>query len=185
MDFFGYGTASAAYDKRRHINIILVEFINYQTSVNPNIRNQFVRHLLYESIEDTASFICNDVLNYGEHNFLNLLRKRYEISDSDFTNIMGCIGLKLKVVKSPAGYSRKQNLELLVQMLIARYYMNPKVENEMISINNQIASLALGMNPKFSETEIEKLFQLVPEAMNIYNHESMIQQIENYVILRV
>ena len=112
---------------------------------------------------------------------MNLLREKYQIPESDFLQIMGGVGLLERENKTPAGYNRQQNISLLVEMLVSRIYMQPQNTSALQQINNIIATIAHKMLPKFTESEIQAMFDLSMEAMRLYPHESMLNQIEQYV----
>lgn len=82
-DFFGYSSGSSAFDKRRHINVIFQLLIMYKLKVNPNSLIPKIRRALQLPTQEAAELICNDVLSYDEHNYLNLLRERYDVPVSD------------------------------------------------------------------------------------------------------
>ncbi len=181
-NFFGYNTGSTLFDKRRHLNTVFCLFANYHLILDSRIGQQIAYHLENSDTETIASFICNDIFSYGEHNFMNLLREKYQISESDFLQIMGGVGLLERENKTPAGYNRQQNISLLVELLVSRIYMQPQNTNALQKINNIIATIAHKMSPKFSESEIQAIFDLSMEAMHLYPHESKFNQIEQYVI---
>lgn len=183
-NFFGIGTGNSFYDKRRHINIVLIELLSYRFYINPSLGNRIVSIVkdTRKSIEEKASDICNDILSYDEHNYLNLLRERVQISNQEFMMIMSGIGLGQET-KSPASYTREQNIALLVELIVARYYMTPKVNDAFIQINTMIMQLAKGMRGiTITQQNAESLFQLTQEAMTKYSNNYALAQIEDFVI---
>lgn len=183
-NFFGIGTGNSYYDKRRHINIVFIEMLSYHFYVNPSFGNRIVGIVKdnSKSIEEKASDICNDIFSYDEHNYLNLLRERVQISNQEFMVIMSGIGLGQES-KSPASYTREQNIALLVEMIVARYYMKPQVNSAFIQINNMIVQLAKGMRGiTITQQNAESLFQLTQEAMTKYSNNYALTQIEDFVI---
>ena len=138
------------------------------------------------SYKQAAEYICNDVLSYEEHNYLNLLRSRYGLSEDDFIQIMSGRSLHDKLIKTPAGYDREQNIRLLVQMAIARYYMTPRNEKAIVNINSMIASIAKGMRGiNLTQSFMQQLFQLTEDAMRKFGHNYAIPQMEDYVIKNI
>ena len=148
-----------------------------------------VQSLLYAAqlpIQEAAEYVCNDILTYDEHNFLNLLRERYNVPNADFVQIMSGRSLMDKIVKSPAGYSREQNIRLLVQMAIARYYMVPKNDNAFIEINTMIATIAQGMRGiTLTSVFMENLFDFTEQAILKYGNNYAIKEMEDYVISKI
>lgn len=185
-DFFGYGSCDSKYDNRRHINVIFHEMIYYRLYVDQNLMIQCIRYADSLPIRQAAEYMCNDVLSYNEHNYLNLLKERYGLNEEDFVQIISGRSLHDKLIKTPAGYDREQNIRLLVQMAIARYYMTPRSENALVNINSMIVSIAKGMRG-ISPTQdfMQQLFQLTENAMRKFGNNLSIQQMEDYVIMNI
>ena len=182
-NFFGYGTASSAYDKRRHINVIFQILMMYKLKVNPNSVIPPLQRALRLPVQQAAEVICNDILSYDEHNYLNLLRERYGISESDFTKIMSGYGCTLRENKTPAGYSTRQNQELLIQMLNARYYMRPQKAEAFEYINGVIATWGGGMRGiTMNQSTFAKYDTLWRRALVLYPTNFQLKQIEDYII---
>lgn len=183
--FFGLGTCDSFYDKRRHINLVFMEMMSYYLYSDASFSKQISSIVgnRYKSTEQKASDICNDILSHNEHNFLNLLRERYNISEEDFTIIMSGVALEDREFKSPAGYSRENNITLLVQMIVARYYMSPQVSSAFNKINTMIIQTAAGMRGiTITQQNAQSLFTLTQEAMVKYDNNFALPQIEKYVI---
>lgn len=185
--FFGYGSCDAKYDIRRHLNVILHEFMAYKLYVNDQrALGLNILHAAELPLYEAAEYVCNDILTFDEHNFLNILRERYNVPDEDFIQIMSGRSFKDKISKSPAGYSREQNIRLLVQMAFARYYMKPQNNNAIMEINTMIASLAQGMRGiNLTPAFINNLFKLTDEAIGIYGNNFAMKEMEDYVINRI
>ncbi len=182
-DFFGYGSCDSRYDTRRHINVIFQELILYKLYYDQALTAKCILYADSLSPQQAAEYFCNDVLSYDEHNYLNLLRLRYSLSEQDFMQIMSGRSLHDKVIKTPAGYDKEQNIRLLVQMTIARYYMTPRNENALVNINSMIVSIAKGMRGiNLTQSFIQQLFQLTEYAMRKFRNNSAIPQMEDYVI---
>ena len=163
--FFGYGSAESFYDKRRHINVIFQLLMMYKFKAVPSVVIPQLQHALRLPMQDAAELVCNDILTYDEHNYLSLLRERYGISDADFIKIMSGYGCTLRENKTPAGYNKRQNLELLVQMLYSRYYMRPQDANAFTYINSAIAAWASGMKGiSMSQDIFVKYHQLLKKS---------------------
>lgn len=160
-----------------------MEIMSYHFYENPYFANQVADIIKSnKSTEEKASIICNDLLTYGEHNYLNLLRERYNISNSDFTTIMSGIGCGVEM-RSPAGYGKEQNISLIIQMIVARYYMTPQNNSAFYQINTMIVGLAQGMKGiRLTQQNINSLFSLTEQAMKIYGNNFALKQIEDFVI---
>ena len=181
--FFGYGSAESFYDKRRHINVIFQLLMMYKLKAIPSVIIPQLQQALRLPMQDAAELVCNDILTYGEHNYLNLLRERYSLSDADFAKIMSGYGCALPENKTPAGYNKRQNQELLVQMLTSRYYMRPKDTNAFGYINSAIAAWANGMKGiSMSPDVLMKYDQLWRKALALYPTNFQIKEIEDYII---
>lgn len=185
-DFFGYGSCDFRYDIRRHINVIFHELLYYKLYYDQTLMVKCIRHADSLPLRQAAEYICNDVLTFDEHNYLNLLRSRYDLSEEDFIQIMSGRSLHDKLIKTPAGYDKEQNIRLLVQMAIARYYMMPRNENALVNINNMIASIANGMRGiNLTQSFMQQLFQLTDDAMRKFGNNFAIPQMEDYVIRNI
>ena len=181
-DFFGYNSGSVLFDKRRHLNTLFCLLIHYHFILSNSLVQQIAYYLKNKDRKTTALFISNEIFSFGEHNYLNLLREKYQIPEDDFLQIMGGIGLLERVNKTPAGYNFQKNISLLVEMLVSRIYMQPQDSNALQQINNIIAHIAHNMSPQFTGEQIQTIFNLSVEAMHLYPNESMLDQIEKYVI---
>ncbi len=182
-DFFGYGSCDSQFDKRRHLNVVFHEMIYYRLYYDQTTMVQCIRYADSLSLQQAAEYICNDVLTYDEHNYLNLLRERYLVNDDDFTQILSGRSLHDKLIKTPAGYGREQNIRLLVQMTVARYYLMPRDNNALVKINTMIASIAKGMRGiNLTQEFLQQLFQLTEDAMRRYGNNFALSAIENHVI---
>lgn len=182
-DFFGYGSSSSQFDKRRHINVVFHEMIYYRLYYDQATTVQCIRYADSLPLLQAAEYICNDVLTYEEHNYLNLLRERYHVNDDDFTQILSGRSLHDKLIKTPTGYGREQNIRLLVQMTVARYYLKPRDNNALVEINTMIASIAKGMRGiNLTQEFMQQLFQLTEDAMRRYGNNFALPAIENHVI---
>lgn len=186
QDFLGYGSCSNAFDGRRHINVIFIELLSYKMYVSQALTIQCVQYAMSLPEKEAAEYICNDVLTFAEHNFLNLLRERYSVADADFSFIMSGRTLGCQITKTPAGYEREENLRLLVQMSFARVYMTPQNQSAFVNINTMIAGFAKGMRGiQLSPSFITNLLTLTNAAICIYKDNCHLKEIENYVIEKI
>ena len=185
-DFLGYGSCDSSYDNRRHINVIFHEMIYYRLYYDQNMTVQCIRYADSLPIRQAAEYMCNDVLTHEEHNFLNLLRERYDISEDDFLQIMSGRSLHDKLIKTPASYGREQNIRLLVQMAVARYYLMPRDNEAFVKINTMIASIAKGMRGiNLTQEFMQQLFELTEKAIRLYRVNSALASIENHVLKNI
>ena len=185
-DFFGYGSCDSKYDNKRHINVIFHEMIYYRLYYDQNMMIQCISYADSLPLGKAAEYMCNDVLSYDEHNYLNLLRERYGLTEADFLQIMSGRSLHDKLVKTPASYGREQNIRLLVQMAVARYYLVPRDNEALVKINTMIASLAKGMRGiNLTQEFMQQLFEQTEKAMRLYGVNSALASIENYVLKNI
>ena len=182
-NFFGYGSGSASYDKRRHINVIFQLFMMYKLKTNPNSVISKLQTALQLPTQQAAELVCNDILTYDEHNYLNLLRERYDVPIDDFTKILSGYGCTLAENKTPAGYNMRQNQELLIQMLTTRYYMKPANADALMYINSVIISISRGMcGITMNSIIFSKYDNLWRKALTLYPSNYQFKQAENYII---
>lgn len=185
-DFFGNGSGSSVFDKRRHINVIFQLLMMYKLKVDSNSVIPTLQRALKLPTQQAAELICNNVLSYDEHNYLNLLRERYDVPVNDFTKIMSGYGCTLRENKTPAGYSVRENQELLIQMLNARYYMRPQDSEAFMYINSVIVAWAGGMRGiNMNQTTFIRYDQLWRNALTLYPTNYQLRQIEDYIISNI
>ena len=171
---------------QQKISLVMVVVIPDMTYYDQSLMVKCIRYADGLPLRQAAEYICNDVLTFDEHNYLNLLRSRYGLSDEDFIQIMSGRSLHDKLIKTPAGYGKEQNIRLLVQMAIARYYMTPRNENALVNINSMIASIAKGMRGvNLTQSFMQQLFQLTDDAMRKFGNNFSIPQMEDYVIKNI
>ena len=60
--------------------------IYYKLHYDQNMTVQCIRYADSLPIRQAAEYMCNDVLSYDEHNYLYLLRERYNINERDERN---------------------------------------------------------------------------------------------------
>lgn len=184
--FFGYGSGSSKFDKRRHINVIFQLLIMYKLKVDPNFVILTLQRALQLPTKQAADLICNEILSYDEHNYLNLLRERYAVPKNDFIKIVSGYGCTLRENKTPAGYSIRENQELLIQMLNVRYYMRPQNPLAFEYINSVIASWAGGMRGiNINQDIFIRYDQLWRKALSLYPTNFQLKQVENYIISNI
>ena len=185
-DFFGYGSCDSKYDNKRHINVIFHEMIYYRLYYDQNMMIQCIRYADSLPLGKAAEYMCNDVLSYDEHNYLNLLRERYGLTEADFLQIMSGRSLHDKLVKTPASYGREQNIRLLVQMAVARYYLVPRDNEALVKIITRIASLTQGMRGiNLTQEFMQQLFEQTEKAMRLDRVNPALASIENYVLKNI
>ena len=120
-NFFGHGTASSIYDKRRHINIVYYTMMMLRLTKKENSFLMTLRQILSSGYDKgtKADMICEHILTNLEISYLNYLRGRYGLSEDEYITILAGEALGQVQVKSPAGYQGVQNWELIVQMFYA------------------------------------------------------------------
>ena len=184
-DFFGYGTNSPAYDKRRHINVIFQLLMMYKLKQDPSWVVPKLKYALQLPVNEAASYVCNNILTFDEHNFMNLLRERYNLPGADFSKILSGYGCALRENKTPAGYGERENKELLVQMLHSRIYMymQPQDPDAMDYINGVIYVWGGGMRGITMNQEMfTKYATLWHDGVTKYPTNYQLKQVEDYVI---
>ncbi len=181
--FFGYGSCSAAYDKRRHLNVLFQLFMIYRLKADQQGLVPKLKMVIQMPTEEAAEFVCNDILSYDEHNFLNLIRERLNLADADFVKIMSAYGCTLPENKTPAGYTCRQNQELLVQMLTTRCFMQPEDPAAFNYLNGVIARWASGMRGiDLNKRLFLRYDSLWREALSLYPSNFQLEEVEDYVI---
>ena len=188
-NFFGIGTGSPFYDKRRHVNVILMMFLDYHFYATPGFADRLIALLQSSKSEDRIALeICNDpFLSFDELNFLKTIKEKVGLPQSDFDKIMSGISLRCdKQYKTPASYGRVENTRLLVDMIVAlSYACNNFSSSAFTKMTAEIGGLAKGMNGiSFDQAKFERLFHLTFEAQQIYQFTTELKHVEDYVIAR-
>ena len=188
-NFFGIGTSSSFYDKRRHVNVILMMFLDYHFYATPGFADRLVALLQSSKSEERIAFeICNDpFLSFDELNLLKTIKEKVGLPQSDFDKIMSGVSLRYdKQYRTPAGYDRIENTRLLVDMVVAICYACDDFSSPAFTkMTAEVGGLAKGMKGiSFDQTKFERLFNLTFEAQRIYQYTTELKQVEDYVIDR-
>lgn len=187
-NFFGIGLANSFYDKRRHVNAILMIILDYHFYATPGFADRLVALLQSPKSEERKAFeMCNDpFLSFDELNFIKTVKEKVGLPQGDFNRIMSGISLFDKQYKTPAGYGRIENTRLLVDMIVAlSYSCNNYQSPAFTKITAEIGALARGMNGiSFDQAKFERLFHLTFEAQAVYQYTTELKQVEDYVIAR-
>ncbi len=186
-NFFGHGTASAAYDKRRHVNLVYYTMIMLRFVKDGNSFMMKMKQILsfgYDK-ETKADMICEQVLTDLEISYLNYLRGRYGLSEDEYITILSGESLGQGQVKSPAGYQGVQNWELIVQMFYATMLCGSVYQGYVQQLVTKFFyPLCSGMRGVNLQTST---FRLISENMNKCLAQGKrlftdLPYIENYVI---
>ena len=143
-NFYGLGTASSYYDKRRHVNAIFMIMVDYHFYATPGFSDRLIS-VLKSGVSETkrTSIIANDILSRDELNFLNIVRERTGLPGGDFERIVSGLSLYDPQYKTPAGYDGEQNKRLLVDMVVAVYVMCSDYSSPSFTkITGEIGALA-------------------------------------------
>lgn len=126
-NFFGIGTASASYDKRRHVNLVYYTMMMLRLTIKDNTFMMNLKQILSSGYdkETKADLMCQHILTDYEVSYLNYLRGRYGLSEDEYIIILAGESLGQGLIKSPAGYQEKQNWELIIQMFYATALSGP------------------------------------------------------------
>lgn len=187
-NFFGIGTADSFYDKRRHVNAVLMIFLDYHFYASPGYADRLVALLKSPKSEAMMAIdICNDFLSYEEHSFMNVMREKYGLPEGDFTRIMSAISIRQdKQFRTPASYDKVENTRLLVDMVVALSIACDNFQSPAFTrMTASIGTLARGMRGiTFDQAKFERLFHLTFEAERLYQDTGKLKQTEDYVIAR-
>ena len=186
-NFYGLGTASSYYDKRRHVNAIFMIMVDYHFYATPGFSDRLIS-VLKSGVSETkrTSIIANDILSRDELNFLNIVRERTGLPGGDFERIVSGLSLYDPQYKTPAGYDGEQDKRLLVDMVVAVYVMCSDYSSPSFTkITGEIGALAKGMRGiTFDQTKFERLFHLTLDGVKANQYVNRLKEIEDYVIAR-
>lgn len=186
-NFFGLGTASSDYDKRRHINLVYYTMIMLRFTKGGNDFLMSLQQILSSGYDKRtkAVKISKHILTDLEISYLNYLRGRYGLNEEEYVTILAGETIGQVQVKSPAGYQGIQNWELIVQMVYATILCGPAYQGYVQQLVRDF------FYPFFSSmrgvTLQSSTFRLISDNMNICLNKgktlfSDLPYIENYVI---
>ena len=146
-NFFGLNSGSSEYYSRRHVNLIYYTYFQYRVLAGGD---DFLRSFapIFQSQDERriVDHTVNNILGNYEYSFLVYLKNRYNLSNIEFDKILSGITHYDEMVKSPAGYSVKENWILVIHLLYAQLAVKPELHKFDIQIQlNFIVKLAQGM----------------------------------------
>lgn len=183
--FFGYDSGSNMYDSRRHLNILFTSFIDYNLSLYnyQDVGNIKKAVDMRESDEEAAArFVSQNLLSPQQMRFLRFFKDRYELSDEEFTTILSGISFTSRISKSPAGYTKEENLILLAQLLMATAFIRQEPQRIQTYFQN-MANLASGMRGPITQSDFTHLMSVAETACNRYSEDMLgyYDSIESYI----
>ena len=165
-NFFGLGTASASYDKRRHVNLVYYTMMMLRLTKKNNTFMMNLKQILSSGYdkETKADLMCQHILTDYEVSYLNYLRGRYGLSEDEYVTILAGETLTQREVKSPAGYQGNQNWELIIQMFYATALSGPAYQGYVQQlVTSFFYPMCSGMR---GVTLQSSTFRLISENMN-------------------
>ncbi len=188
-NFFGLDTADSFYDKRRHINLVYYSMMHLRLlSGNSLFISSVKRILSLNSNIEKANLIRKEILTDYEISFLDYLQKRYGLSENDYITILAGETLTQKIVKSPAGYTTKNNWELIIQIMYSTMLSGPSYQHLVQRLVKEfIIPISAGMR---GITLQGSTFRLISENMNFCLNQgkrnwSDLPYIEQYIINKI
>lgn len=183
--FFGYDSGSNMYDSRRHLNILFSTFVDYNLSLDnyQDIDNIKRAVELRESNEEAAArFVSQNLLSPQQMRFLRFFKDRYELSEEEFTTILSGISFTSRVSKSPAGYTKEENLILLAQLLMATAFVRQQPQQIQTYFQNMV-KLSSGMRGPITQSDFTRLMSVAETACNRYSEDMLgyYDSIESYI----
>lgn len=165
-NFFGLGTASSAYDKRRHINLVYYTMMMLRFTKKDNSFMMNLKQILSSGYDKNtkSDLICQHILTDLEISYLNYLRTRYGLNEDEYITILAGESLGQGQVKSPAGYQGTQNWEMIVQMFYATMLSGPAYQGYVQQlVSSFFYPFCSGMR---DVTLQSSTFRLISENMN-------------------
>lgn len=165
-NFFGLGTASEAYDKRRHVNLVYYTMMMLRLTKKENSFMMNLKQILSSGYDKgtKADLICQHILTDYEISYLNYLRGRYGLSEDEYVTILAGEALTQREVKSPAGYQGTKNWELIVQMFYATALSGPAYQGY---VQQLVSSFFYPMCSGMRGVSLQSsTFRLISENMN-------------------
>ena len=186
-NFFGLGTASAFYDKRRHVSLVFYTMMMLRLMKKENSFMVQLKQILSSGYDKNARAdkICEYILTDYEISYLNYLRSRYNLNEDEYVTILAGETLTQGQVKSPAGYQGRENWEMIIQMMYATMLSGSAYQGYVQQlVNNFFYPICSGMKGVILQPST---FRLISENMNACLNQgkrlfSDLPYIERYII---
>lgn len=128
MSFFDL--ANKIEQSKRHLNFV------YSICSNDIAKNPIIFKSIIKSRENgylnTYSIILNSCLNENQKSFLEYLKNKFDIEDDIYKQVIGLEEVNPEI-RSPQGYSKKDNFILLLHLATFRFFCTiTETENDFI-----------------------------------------------------
>lgn len=188
-NFFGVGLASSFYDKRRHINTIYNIFMHYRMiAKGQNFINQLAPIVKCQDESVRFSKLTQEILTPLECSYLNYIKNRYSVPESDFITVLSGKTFYESIMKTPAGYYANDNWKLIIQMFYATLCVKPEYHKFDTQIQTgMILKIASGMrditiDQNKYKTIVFGLNNCINKGMTNFND---LPKIENLIISKL
>ena len=183
--FFGYDSGSNMYDTRRHLNILFMNFLDYNLSLyNYQDMDKVKRAVELRETDESAAarYVSQNLLSPQQMQFLRFFKDRYQLSDDEFTTILSGISITSKISKSPAGYTKEENLILIAQLIIATAFVR-QADAQIQKYFQNVAGLSSGMRGPITQNDFFHLMDVTQTECDRYYDDLLrnYDSIESYI----
>lgn len=178
--FFGYGTASSAFDGRRHVNVLTHLYATYQLMANSESIANIVRTAIQMSDSQSAVYLKQNLFGRDFLQFIDVMARRFSLNEDEINIIMSKKPLLMSVMKTPAGYDRNKNIGLAVDIAYLQKYfgtINAAAYGQFI---RTLMPMFKGMKGNITESDVNKIFSMVSSKLRA--GVSDLSAIESFVI---
>lgn len=167
--FLGYGTCSSSYDGRRHIACLFNYYAGYQAFANPACISAIKSALQMTSYTSSSSYLAQHLYKPDFLAFINQLKVRYGLSTDDITRISSADLIKASMIRTPAGYDRNKNIELITHHAYLIKFFIPLNGSALSKIIKYSIPLFTGMRGRITESEINRINSIVNSELRSGN----------------
>lgn len=169
-EFLGYGLANSAYDGRRHVDNLVGYYAFYKIVANTaTVRTIVMNSLQMNNYVASANYLCNNLYDSSFQSFLTTLQNRYGLTNDEMTVIKSHLHFTTRIQKTPAAYTRYDNITLIAHHAYIHRYFTPANGAAIQQIVNQMKPLFLGMRGNITETDVNKIYSIVNREIQTGN----------------
>lgn len=169
-DFLGFGLANSAYDGRRHLYDLISYYAFYKMVANTaTVRTVIMNALKMNNHVASASYLSDNLYDSSFLSFLTTLQTRYGLTDEEMTVIKSHLHFTVKMLKSPAGYNRYDNITLIAHHAYIHRYFTPANGAAIQQVVIQMKPFFLGMRGNFTDTDVNKIYSIVNREIQTGN----------------
>lgn len=167
--FLGYGTCSSSYDGRRHIACLFTYYAYYQMLANPSCVPAIKSAMQMTGYTSSSRCLTQYLYKSDFLAFINQLKIRFALSTDDITRISSADLMKVGITKTPAGYDRSKNIELVTHHAYLMKFFTPLNGPVLSQVIRYHIPLFTGMRGGITESDINRINSIVNSELRSGN----------------